>query len=82
MACSDGDISGDSQTPDPSVVDFPIAFVQRSLPVDEDGQLETADPREPFTFNADTIVDLPEPGMPVRQTISFAKMKLFTDSSL
>jgi len=28
------------------------------------------------------MVDLPEPGMPVRQTISFAKMKLFTDSSL
>ena len=36
----------------------------------------------PLAFNADTMVDLPEPGMPVRQTISFAKMKLFTNSSL
>ena len=36
----------------------------------------------PIAFNADTIVDLPEPGMPVRQTISFDKVELFTNWSL
>jgi hypothetical protein len=36
----------------------------------------------PFDFNADTIVDLPEPGMPVRQTMSFTNMKLFINASV
>ena len=36
----------------------------------------------PFDFNTDTIVDLPEPGMPVRQTMSFTNMKLFINASV
>ena len=36
----------------------------------------------PLVFNADTMVDLPEPGMPVRQTISLDNIKLFTNPSL
>jgi len=80
MACSDGDISGDSQTPDPSVVDFPIAFVQRSLPVDEDGQLETADPREPFTFNAGAKLYLKERASPTASSLDISSAGFDTDA--
>ncbi|GAB5379069.1 MAG: hypothetical protein Alis3KO_10570 [Aliiglaciecola sp.] len=39
-----------NQEPDPVVVDVPIAFVKRALPLDEDGNLITNDLRQPFEF--------------------------------
>jgi len=59
-ACGDGELGGDGQSQDPAVVDFPIAFVQRSLPADEDGLLENQDPREPFSFNPGATLFLKE----------------------
>ncbi|MEP4888465.1 MAG: hypothetical protein ABJV04_00435 [Aliiglaciecola sp.] len=39
-----------SQEPDPVVLDIPIAYVKRALPLDEDGLLITDDLRQPFEF--------------------------------
>ncbi|GAA6183539.1 hypothetical protein [Aliiglaciecola sp. NS0011-25] len=39
-----------SQEPDPVVIDVPIAYVKRPLPLDEDGVLITDDLRQPFEF--------------------------------
>lgn len=43
---------GGQQAPDPTVSDLPIAYVKRSLPLDEDGNLMQEDAREPFEFYA------------------------------
>ena len=50
---TEGDQIGiaDGQSEDPVVVDVPIAYVKRALPLDEDGVLVTDDVREPITFN-------------------------------
>ena len=72
IACSDGNVSGDSQSPDPAVVDFPIAFIQRSLPMDEDDQLATADPREPFAFNAGAKLYLKERASPTASSLDIS----------
>jgi hypothetical protein len=58
------------------------AFANVTVLCDEADESPKFKASRPLAFNADTMVDLPEPGMPVRQTISFAKMKLFTNSSL
>ena len=47
-----GASGGGGQEPDPLAMDLPIAFVQRSLPVDEDGNPTVADIFEPAAFNA------------------------------
>ncbi|GAC15549.1 HzsA-related protein [Aliiglaciecola lipolytica] len=39
-----------SQEPDPVVIDVPIAYVKRPIPLDEDGNLITGDLRQPFEF--------------------------------
>ncbi len=50
-SCGGGDgIGGDSQSPDAVVQDFPIVYVRRSLPVDEDGELIPDNFAEPSTF--------------------------------
>ena len=46
----DGGSLGGEQSPDPVVVDFPIVYVERSLPVDEDGNLLEEDIVEPNAF--------------------------------
>ena len=47
-----GGAGGGSQEPDPLAMDLPIAFVERSLPVDEDGNPAEANIFEPAAFNA------------------------------
>ncbi len=49
----DGDIGfGSGQDPDPVVVDFPIAYVKRTLPVDENAEPVEQDARELIEFSA------------------------------
>lgn len=50
-ACGgDQQILTNDQESDPVVVDVPIAYIKRALPVDDDGNLITQDLREPFEF--------------------------------
>lgn len=42
---------GGGQAPDPVVLDFPIAYVERPLPVDEDGIFVPHDVEDPAAFN-------------------------------
>ncbi|WP_158971393.1 hypothetical protein [Paraglaciecola sp. L3A3] len=50
-ACnSDVSIEPSTQAPDPVVVDIPIAFIKRSLPIDENNQAVEFDLREPSQF--------------------------------
>ena len=46
-----GNAGGGSQAPDPVVVDFPIAFVERPIPMDEDGNFVPDDVMDPVAFN-------------------------------
>ena len=57
------------QGPDPVVLDVPIAYVKRPLPVDDNGMLLTSDVRELITFDigADLFVrDTASPSSPER----------------
>ncbi|MEO7387817.1 MAG: hypothetical protein ABIX37_12835 [Gammaproteobacteria bacterium] len=49
-ACGGGGVGGD-QNPDPVVVDVPIAYVKRPVPVDNEGRVQPSDVRELRTFN-------------------------------
>lgn len=42
---------GNGQTPDPVVVDFPIAYIRAPIPVDDNGEFEQTDLREQITFD-------------------------------
>ena len=46
---------GNGQTPDPVIVDFPIAYIKAPLPVDDQGEFVQTDAREliSFDFGAD-----------------------------
>jgi len=44
------DLAG-GQAPDPVVVDIPIAYVKRPVPVDDQGNVEPSDARQLITFN-------------------------------
>lgn len=46
----DQQLVSNNQAPDPVVVDVPIAFIKRTLPLDEDGDLVNIDLRRPSTF--------------------------------
>ncbi len=50
-ACGGGGGSGGEQDPDPVVVDLAIAFVQRPLPADEDGNPISDNMLDPAAFN-------------------------------
>ena len=50
-ACSEGVQLGTGQTPDPVVVDFPIAYVKAPLPTDDNGIFEQQDLREQISFD-------------------------------
>jgi hypothetical protein len=41
---------GTGQTPDPVIIDFPIAYVMQPIPVDDNGNFEQQDVREQITF--------------------------------
>lgn len=43
-------IVSNNQEPDPVVVDIPIAFIKRSIPVDDDGNVVSVDLRRPAEF--------------------------------
>lgn len=50
-ACGGEDaLVSNNQQPDPVVVDIPLAFIKRSIPIDENGNLITRDLRRPFEF--------------------------------
>ena len=40
-----------SQKPDPVVVDYPVAYIERPIPRDEDGNIVSADVLDPSAFN-------------------------------
>ncbi|MDJ0917537.1 MAG: hypothetical protein QNJ05_07215 [Woeseiaceae bacterium] len=42
---------GNGQTPDPVVIDFPIAYIRAPIPVDDNGEFEQTDLREQITFD-------------------------------
>ena len=42
---------GNGQTPDPVVIDFPIAYVKAPIPADDNGEFEQTDLREQITFD-------------------------------
>jgi hypothetical protein len=42
---------GNGQSPDPVVIDYPIAYVAAPLPLDDDGMFEQQDLREQITFD-------------------------------
>lgn len=48
---SDGGVSSSSQDPDPVVIDFPIAYIERPIPLDEDGEPVADDILDPSAFN-------------------------------
>lgn len=50
QACGGGSIGGSGQEPDPVLQDFPLAYVKRPLPLDDDGERETSDIRSPADF--------------------------------
>ena len=51
-ACKDGVQLGTGQSPDPVVIDFPIAFIKEPVPpLDDDGDMVQPDARELITFN-------------------------------
>ncbi len=47
-----GGCGGGEQDPDPIVQDFPIAYVQRPVPLNDDGEVARSDVRRLLTFNA------------------------------
>ncbi|TQV82446.1 hypothetical protein FKG94_06805 [Exilibacterium tricleocarpae] len=49
--CGGSGGGGDEQEPDPVVVDLPVAFIQRPVPVDENGERIGDNAREPSAFN-------------------------------
>jgi hypothetical protein len=49
-ACGGDQVLSNNQQPDPVVVDVPLAFVKRTLPLDEELQLISQDLRQPSDF--------------------------------
>ncbi|WP_211210634.1 hypothetical protein [Hahella ganghwensis] len=48
--CGGGGIGSSGQGADPVVEDFPIAYVKREIPTDEDGEIVRDDVRDPLEF--------------------------------
>jgi len=51
VGCGGGSGKGKTQDPDPVVVDLPVAYVKRTIPVDEDGEPVYPDIFNPRAFN-------------------------------
>jgi hypothetical protein len=53
VACSKGDgvQIGNGQSPDPVIIDFPIAYIKSPLPTDDNGIFQQQDLREQITFD-------------------------------
>lgn len=77
--CGSGSSSGSSgsigsgQDPDPVVVDFPVAYVQRPLLTDEDGNLLTTEVRRATDFFAGAELFLRERASPTAGEISITE---------
>ena len=54
--CGGGSVGGDNQSPDPTVQDFPLAYVKRPLPLDDNGDIVVADLRRPEAFNPGAVL--------------------------
>ncbi|MGI9293840.1 MAG: hypothetical protein ACR2PS_07635, partial [Pseudomonadales bacterium] len=54
----------DGQEADPTVLDIPIAYVKRTIPVDEDGEAVSDDIREPAAFNPGAELFVRDRGSP------------------
>lgn len=52
MACGDQQLLSSAQQPDPVVVDIPIVFIKRALPLDDNQQMIVRDLRRPNDFVA------------------------------
>ncbi|NNF17768.1 MAG: hypothetical protein HKN70_13575 [Gammaproteobacteria bacterium] len=68
-SCGQGSPGGsvgfaDGQDPDPVVVDVPIAYIKRPIPLDDNQMLTGNDVREPVTFNAGADVYVRERASP------------------
>lgn len=53
VSCGGGE---NGQDPDPGVQDFPVAYVDRPLPTDNQGNLIQLDAREPSSFNPGAVL--------------------------
>jgi len=51
VACGGGGLGGGDQDPDPVVLDVPIAYVKRPVPLTDQGNVDASDVRELRTFN-------------------------------
>jgi hypothetical protein len=61
---SDDPIADSSQSPDPTVSDFAIAYIKRPVPVDEDGNPVPEDINEPEAFNPGAVLWLKDRALP------------------
>ncbi len=69
----DASILGGGQDPDPVVLDFAVAYVKRPVPVDDNGDLETSDVREPAEFNAGAELFLRDRASPSAAAVSLTE---------
>ncbi len=51
LLCACGGVGGSGQDPDPVIVDFPIAYIKRPIPVDDQGKPVRGDARRALSFN-------------------------------
>ncbi|MEE4245991.1 MAG: hypothetical protein V2I33_11295 [Kangiellaceae bacterium] len=61
---SDDPIADSSQSPDPTVTDFPLAYVKRTIPVDEDGNRVDEIINEPANFNPGAALFIRDRALP------------------
>jgi hypothetical protein len=67
---------GDGQTPDPVVIDFPIAYVRAPLPLDEDGAFEQQDYREQITFDVGGELFVADRASPSAESINVTEREI------
>ena len=72
-ACGGGGGPGGGQSPDPVVVDVPIAYVKRPLPLDGSGNLEPTDVRRLRTFNVGAELYVRERAAPSASEINVTR---------
>jgi len=77
----DGSDGGSEQKPDPVVQDLPILFVKRAIPLDEQGNIQVQDLRDPTMFNPGAELLLRELASPTAAEINLSA-GLFDDSEL
>lgn len=61
---SDEPIADSSQSPDPTVSDFAVAYIKRPIPTDEDGNPIAENVNEPEAFNPGAVLMLKDRALP------------------